>query len=334
MKRYVLPPLDLVQGFEAAARTLSFTKAAEELHLTQSAISRQIRALEESLGVPLFERRTRALALTADGRRLQRSVEDALNLLQETTNRIRAEARVQHLTVSTTPGFASLWLIPRLRRFTQLNPEVDVRISAGYKPVPLERGDADIAVRYSKEDAAPADGLRLFGEEVTPVCSPLLSARGNGGGIGALKDLARHTLLHMDSAHGILDWETWLVAEGLGDLKPAASLRFDNYDQLIQAALDAQGVALGIRRLVQHLLDDGRLVVPFGKSMVSKRAYYVLRSPLLRTAPHADAFIAWLRQEAEACVKADAAHAPPLSKSSASSRRRAAPKAGASRPAR
>lgn len=303
MKRFTLPPLDLIQGFEAAARTLSFTKAAEELNLTQSAISRQIRALEDSLGLPLFERHTRALSLTSEGRRLQRTAEEILNLLQETTDRIRADRRIKHLTVTTTAGFATLWLIPRLKRFTALHPDVDVRISANYNMVSLERGDADVAVRYSKAGTFPPEAERLFGEEVTPVCSPsLVDPQRTERPVRSLRDLEAHTLLHMDSGQGILDWDTWLVAEGLGDLKPAAALRFDNYDQIIQAALGGHGIALGIQRLVQHLLDEGSLVVPFNRSMVSQRAYYVLRSPLVRNVAHVDAFVTWLRTEAEASI--------------------------------
>lgn len=303
MKRFTLPPLDLIQGFEAAARTLSFTKAAEELNLTQSAISRQIRALEDSLGLPLFERHTRALSLTSEGRRLQRTAEEVLNLLQETTDRIRADRRIKHLTVTTTAGFATLWLIPRLKRFTALHPDVDVRISANYNMVSLERGDADVAVRYSKQGGFPPDAERLFGEEVTPVCSPaLVDPQRTQRPVRTLRDLEAHTLLHMDGGQGILDWDTWLVAEGLADLKPAAALRFDNYDQIIQAALGGHGIALGIQRLVQHLLDEGSLVVPFNRSMVSQRAYYVLRSPLVRNVAHVDAFVTWLRAEAEASI--------------------------------
>lgn len=300
MKRFVLPPLDLIPGFEAAARTLSFTKAAEELNLTQSAVSRQIRALEDSLGVPLFERRTRALALTNEGRRLQRTVEEVLAQLQDTTDRIRAEANTRHLTVTTTGGFASLWLIPRLPRFTALHPDVDVRIQATYVSVPLERGAADVAVRYARHDAVPAEAVRLFGEEVTLVCAP--SLRTPPRRLQTLKDLSQHTLLHLDTAQGILDWETWLTAEGLGGLKPAASLRFDNYEQLIQAARTGQGVALGIKRLVEQLVADGELVVPFGQSMASHRSYYVLRAPTARGQPHVDAFITWIKREADACL--------------------------------
>ncbi|MDX2202726.1 MAG: LysR substrate-binding domain-containing protein [Hyphomicrobiaceae bacterium] len=305
MRRYSLPPLDLIQGFEAAARTLSFTKAAEELSLTQSAVSRQIRALEESLGVALFERHTRALSLTAEGRRLQRVAEEVLGLMHDATQRIKAERSVRHLTVSTTAGLATLWLIPRLKRFTALHPDVDVRISATYKPVSLERGDADVAVRYTKEESPPPGAIRLFGEEVTPVCSPaLVDPARTATPVRTLKDLEAHTLLHMDGAQGILDWETWLVAEGYADLRPAGALRIDSYDQLIQAALGGQGIALGIRRLVQHLLEDGSLVVPFNRSMVSQRAYYVLRAPMSRSVPHVDAFVEWLRKEAEICVGA------------------------------
>lgn len=327
-RRYQLPPLDLIQGFEAAARTLSFTKAAEELNLTQSAISRQIRALEESLGVALFERRTRALLLTVEGRRLQKTAEEVLSVLQDATNRIRADGNTRHLTVSTTAGFASLWLIPRLRRFTALHPEVDVRISASYKAADVERGQVDVAVRYTRNDAAAPGAVCLFGEEVMPVCSASL-VRENARALRRLQDLEAHTLLHLDSAEGILDWDTWLVAEGLADLRPAGSLRFDNYEQIVRAALDGQGVALGIKRFVQHLVDGGQLVVPFGATMVGQRAYFVLRSPLSRGVAHVDDFIAWLRKEAATALPADAKPAAAVS-----SPPPAAPSAGAGRRAR
>src|SRR5262245_46526905 len=170
-KRFILPPLDLIQGFEAAARTLSFTKAADELSLTQSAVSRQIRALEDNLGVSLFDRRPRSLALTDEGRTLFRVATEVLERLQETTSRLRASAGVPHLTVSTTGGFASLWLIPRLRTFTALHPDVDVRISATYKAVDLERSSVDVAVRYCRPENAPEGAIRVFNEALFPVCN-------------------------------------------------------------------------------------------------------------------------------------------------------------------
>src|SRR5262245_46137882 len=202
-KRFNLPPLDLIQGFEAAARTLSFTKAAEELFITQSAVSRQIRGLEDHLGVALFERRPRSLLLTERGRILHRAATEFLERLQETIERLRADSGTPHLTVTTTGGFASLWLIPRLRTFTGLHPDVDVRISASYKTVNLERNLVDVAVRYCKAEEAPEGAVRLFGEELFPVCSPALQ-RENAHPLMGLPDLKHHSLLHMDDARDLM----------------------------------------------------------------------------------------------------------------------------------
>ena len=300
-KRFDLPPLDLIQGFEAAARSLSFTRAAEELNLTQSAVSRQIRALEDSLGVALFERRPRALALTEEGRLLQRVATEVLERLHETAGRLRASARVPHLTVSTTGGFASLWLIPRLRTFTALNPDVDVRISATYKTIDLERSGVDVAVRYCKPEEAPAGAIRLFNEEVFPVCSPSLQVDGLHP-LRAIADLVHHSLLHMDNARDHMDWDTWLAGHGHAGLRPAASLRFDTYEQMVQAAVGGQGVAMGIGRLVQGLMAGGRLVAPFGESTEGARAYFIVRSAFTRDRPHVAAFVDWLVEEARAAL--------------------------------
>src|SRR5262249_17262709 len=262
-KRFNLPPLDLIQGFEAAARTLSFTRAAEELFLTQSAISRQIRALEDNLGVALFERRPRSLVLTKEGEALYRTASGLLERLQEPRSRLCASGSVPHLTVSTTGGFASLWLIPRLRAFTALHPDVDVRISATYTAVDLERTGVDVAVRYSKPEDAPKGSTRLFGEEVFPVCSPALQAKA-AHPLHAPSDLAHHSLPHTDHARDPLDWDPWLAAPGHAGLRPAGSIRFDTYEQMIQAAVGGQGVAMGIGRLVSGLMASGQLVAPFG----------------------------------------------------------------------
>jgi DNA-binding transcriptional LysR family regulator len=320
-RRFSLPPLDLIQAFEAAARTLSFTKAGQELHLTQSAVSRQMRALEENLGVRLFERRHRALTLTSEGRALQRAADRLLQGLQEATDAMRAGAAHPHLCVTTTGGFASLWLIPRLRGFTALHPDVDVRISATYKPVNLERDLVDVAVRYGREEDAPLGAVRLFGEELYPVCSPALQRQGVNP-LLRLDDLRHHALLHMADANGFLDWETWLAAQGLADVKPAASLRFDSYEQMIQAALSGQGVAMGIDRLVRQLLDEGRLVAPFSKSLIGARAYFVIRSSLTGRRAHVQAFVDWLIAEARAVIPAAALSSrPPEGRSGDAARR-------------
>jgi DNA-binding transcriptional LysR family regulator len=328
-KRFNRPPLDLIQGFEAAARTLSFTRAAEELFITQSAVSRQIRALEDHLGAALFERRPRSLALTEKGRVLQRAATDFLEGLQQTTDRLRADGGTPHLTVTTTGGFASLWLIPRLKTFTALHPDVDVRISATYKTVNLERSLVDVAVRYCKEEEAPEGAIRLFGEELFPICSPALQTEGPHP-LRALEDLRHHALLHMDEARDHMDWDTWLAGQGHAGLRPAASIRFDSYEQMIQAALSGQGVAMGIGRLVSGLVDSGRLVAPFCKSVTGSRSYFIIRSANTRMRAHVQAFVDWLIEEARTAIaeeeKAPLSSPPPAARSSGAKRRaRSAP---------
>src|SRR5215470_9770966 len=322
-RRFNLPPLDLIQGFEAAARNLSFTKAAEELFITQSAVSRQIRSLEDHLSVALFERRHRTLVLTEPGRSLQRAATELLERLQEVADRLRTTGAARHLTLTTTSGFASLWLIPRLRGFTALQPEVDVRITASYKTINLERSLVDVAVRYCAPHDAPEGATRLFGEELFPVCTPTL-LRSGPHALRTLKDLEHHALLHMDGAFGFLDWGTWLAAQGCPDLKPAASLRFDGYEQMIGAALSDQGVGMGIGRLVSGLMEEGRLAAPFSKNLVGRRAYYVIRSTLTGTRPHVQAFVDWLDGEAQAVVLGQGRlNSPPPAATSAAARPRA-----------
>src|SRR5438552_7401712 len=207
-KRYRLPQVAFFQGFEAAARNLSFTKAAEELFLTQSAVSRQIKALEDHLGLKLFERRPRALVLTANGQALYRVAQTVLEQLQSATDRLKADSRTRQLAITTTTGFASLWLIPRLRRFTSLHPDVDVRIAATTDALNLERSLIDLAIRYCKPESVPDGTVRLFGEEMIPVCSRAL-LRDKARPLKTPQDLAHHTLLHFDYAGAetmYMDW--------------------------------------------------------------------------------------------------------------------------------
>ena len=171
-----LPALDLLKGFEAAARHLSFTRAGEELFLTQSALSRQMQALEEQLGAPLFERRHRALRLTEAGQVLQVATRAVLDELTRAVITIRRERSVAPLTISTAIPFAALWLLPRLPRFRERHPEIDVFISADNRILDLDRERIDLAVRYCPESLAPRDAQRLFGERLQPVCSPALAS--------------------------------------------------------------------------------------------------------------------------------------------------------------
>jgi len=297
-KRYNLPHLAFFQGFEAAARTLSFTKAAEELFITQSAVSRQIKALEDHLGLKLFERRPRSLTLTENGQALYRIATDVLDRLQTATDRLKAETRARQLAITTTTGFASLWLIPRLKRFTALHPDIDVRISATTDMINLERSLIDLAIRYCKPESVPEGALKLFGEEVIPVCSRAL-LRDKARPLKRPQDLAHHTLLHFDYA-GIMymDWGTWLTALGIGDLKPAGALHFSQYEQLIQAAISGQGVALGRQPLVNDLIGSGALAAPFKQTLVGPRAYFVIESRFSAGKPHVREFAQWLLAEA------------------------------------
>lgn len=299
-KRYNLPHLAFFQGFEAAARTLSFTKAAEELFITQSAVSRQIKALEDNLGLKLFERRPRSLTLTDNGETLYRIAGDTLDRLQAATDRLRAETRTRQIAITTTTGFASLWLIPRLRRFTRAHPDIDVRISATTETLNLERSLIDLAIRYCKPDAVPDGVVRLFGEEMIPVCSRAL-LRDKARPLKRPQDLAHHTLLHFDypgAAAMYMDWGTFLAGLGIDELKSAGALHFSQYEQMIQAAIAGQGVALGRRPLVADLIKSGALVAPFKQTLVGSRAYFIVESRLAAGKPQVRAFAQWLAAEA------------------------------------
>jgi len=289
-QRYDVPPLDPLLAFEAAARNLSFTKAASELHLTQSAVSRQIQQLEEYLGVKLFERRTRTLLLTENGQLFYRATQDALQKLHDSARRIRGTATMNTVVVSTTPGFASLWLIPHLAGFTHGHPQVDVRISATNEMIDdLERAQVDVAVRYAPEGSVTG-GRLLFGETVFPVCSPELAPK-----LVTPEDLHAQVLLYLEHPRAAwLDWELWFHALGLRNFEPAGKLHFSHYDQLIQAAIDGHGVALGRHPLLEQLLHERKLVAPFKNKVASSRAYYVVESPAAKAKPQVREFADWL----------------------------------------
>lgn len=295
-----LPSLELIRGFEAAARLSSFTRAAEELFITQSAVSRQVQALEEHLGTALFERHHRSIRLTHAGELLYRAASQALLLLTDTASRIRQDGWHRSVTVSCTFGFASLWLVPRLMDFRDRHPDVDVRIAANNKIVDIERERMEVAVRYCTADLVPAGTPRLFGEEVFPVCSPTLLER-RGKPLRSPLDLQRHVLLHHEGADQHWpagSWSAWLEAVQLSNLQPAGALRFDQYDQLIQAAIEGQGVALGIGALVKRHLRQGRLVAPFTQKSSSPRGYYLVVAQQAAGRSEVASFRAWLMRAA------------------------------------
>lgn len=296
-----LPSLDLLRGFEASARLLSFTRAGEELHLSQSAVSRQIQELEEQLGVSLFQRRHRALSLTEAGRQLYPAAAQVLATMRAVTDRLRAASGQRVVAVTTNVSFAALWLVPRLARFTKENPGVDVRIQADTQLHDLERDGLDVALRYCPPEVAGPTATRLFGETVFPVCSPAYAADAKGP-LKAPADLARQVLLHLDDPEGLtpwLSWRAWLEAEGLGELRPAANLRFTNYSEVLTAALAGQGIALGRSPLVRDALREGTLVTPFSGEAESSRAYFLVTAPGAAERREVARFEAWVRSEAK-----------------------------------
>ncbi len=293
-----LPPLDLLPTFEAAARHLSFTKAAAERFLTQSAVSRQVKALEEDLGVALFRRRHRAIELTDDGRRLSEAVRTALDGLRGAARQIRAPNRREILALTTTPGLASLWLIPRLAVFVREHPRIDVRIDATLDRRDLVEDGFDLAIRYARASAAL--GTPLFHETVQPVCAPAL-ARDPARPLKNPGDLCHHTLLQVEIPHGagvLLEWELWARAVGIGSLESAHSVTFNNYDTAIAAAVAGQGVALGRQPLVNGLLKQRALVAPLRDERSSMRAYFLILAPQAAKRPAVRAFADWLVEQA------------------------------------
>jgi DNA-binding transcriptional LysR family regulator len=295
-KRNALPPLDLLVGFESAARHLSFTRAGEELFLTQSAVSRQIKELEDQLGVALFQRRHRALALTEAGQQFYGATAQVLATMRAATERLRAQSGKRSVSVTTTHSFAALWLIPRLAGFTRARPGVDVRITAETRVQDLDRDGLDIAIRHGPPSLAGPNAVRLMGEKVFPVCSPKLLKKTP---LEKPEDLRHHVLLQYDDPdgrHPWLHWKTWLEVERIADLRPAGTLSFSGYEQIIPAAIAGHGVALGRSPLVKDLLASGELVAPFRSTADPARAYYAILST--SASKDAAAFLEWLKEEA------------------------------------
>ncbi|MBG9386925.1 LysR substrate-binding domain-containing protein [Caenimonas aquaedulcis] len=316
---------DLFPAFEAAARTLSFTRAADELFLTQSAVSRQIQQLEASLGTPLFERLHRSLALTEAGRVMQRAVDDSMERLRDAAALLHARTAPRQVAITCTPGFASLWLIPRLSRFTAAHPQVDVRMSATLEILDLSRAGVDVAVRFVP--SSMGEGPALFEEEVQPLCAPglLQDARRP---LKKPTDLSLHTLLAVDMPQGealTVDWEPWFQVMGVQGLKMANTLRFTQYADAVAAAVAGQGVVIGRLPLLAELLRSGQLVAPFRGKAATRRGYYVALAPHAQGNSDARDFVHWLYEEGEqARVQARAQVRPPASASQRKRLQRAA----------
>jgi LysR family transcriptional regulator, glycine cleavage system transcriptional activator len=301
-----------LRAFEAVARRLSFRASADELHLTQSAVSRQIRALEDELGAALFSRGTRHVELTAAGTALLRSVVPLLDRLDATVHQIRSARARRQVSVSTFASFASLWLIPRLQAFQLLHPDIDIRISATDQMVDLDDPDLDLVIRYCHPDQTPPDAQRMFGEVMTPVVGRSLAAQisqGQAPPLGVPADLARHTLLEEDDdrrSAEYLSWRHWLRLNELPQLQPARWMYLNFTYQQVQAALSGQGVALARVALVNESLERGELIEPFGMPgrATSPFVYWLARSRAAAEREELQQFEAWLLEQAAASRQA------------------------------
>ncbi|NVK40321.1 MAG: transcriptional regulator GcvA [Oceanospirillaceae bacterium] len=287
-----LPPLNLLRGFEAAARHLSFTRAAEEMHITQAAVSQQIKTLEEYLGVPLFQRMTRKLRLTEEGRVLLPVVQEAFEHIAVTVAALGSEERKRTLTVGLEPSFGANWVSPRLGRFWALHPEVDLRLYHARHRVDFSREELELAVRWGLDDWPDLNVEPLMGLAFTPVCSPSL-LQGERP-LRTPADLRYHTLLHDRDYEG---WCEWLATPECKEVNPQNGILIDDTNVVTQAAIDGQGVALCGLALVERQLAEGRLVRPFARTISTKSAYYVIYPPAALKRPVVRDFIDWLHTE-------------------------------------
>jgi LysR family glycine cleavage system transcriptional activator len=302
-------PLSLtnLRAFEAVARRLSFSDAAEELFVTQSAISRQIKTLEDELGTPLFMRGTRHVEITQDAQILLRTVEPWLARLDAGVRQIREKHSRQRVSVTTFASFASLWLLPRIEAFQRAHPDIDIRVSAHDSLADLDDPELDLALRYCSPAQAPAGAVRLFGETLTPAVSRQLMEQIRDGKAPALArpaDLAQHTLAEEDdnkASTEYLSWRHWLAQQGEPALQPRRWLYLNFTYQQVQAALAGQGVALARVALVYEALARGELVEPFGMAgrTTSPYAYWLVAPPTSRSRPEVRQFCEWVQAQAE-----------------------------------
>ncbi len=308
-----------LRAFEAVARHLNFRLAAEEMALTQSAVSRQIQALEDDVGVPLFLRHTRAVELTAAGAQLLQAVAQALPRVDAAVRHIRQSAGRRHVSVTTFASFASMWLIPKLEAFQRDHPDIDIRVEASDSVADLDVTDIDVAVRYAPSERMPPGARRLFGESVTPMVSPWLLK--SGPRLKNPEDLMQHTLIEAGDAYSPhlewLTWRRWLDANGLHEAQPKRWLSFNYAYQMVQAALSGQGVVLARPPLVAELVARGELIEVFAPQdyprarLVSPMAYWVLVAPRSAQRPEVLAFADWLSALAEATRAASGEGAAP-----------------------
>jgi len=305
-----LPSLDLVKGFVAVGRRMSITLAAEELCLTQSAVSRQVATLEQALGLKLLQRGYRAISFTPEGERFFKVADLALRQLQDTMGALSPRHERQPVTITASIGVIGLWLLPRLGALNQALPDIDVRIATSNKLVDLQAENVDIAIRYCAPEAAPPGAFALFDETLVPVAHPSLQLRGRP----PAEVIRQHTLLEFDEPkRPWLQWQEKLQRLGLEGLKPKGFIHFNQYDQLIHAATSGRGVALGRQVLVAPLIEAGSLE-PLGWDQGQWRSTYCywLIQAEAQPRPDVQRVCDWICQQAQRCSQATGPAAPPV----------------------
>ncbi|MCV2866649.1 LysR substrate-binding domain-containing protein [Albidovulum sediminicola] len=297
-----MPPLSLLNTFQVVARQRSFTLAANELCLTQSAVSRQIKALEDELGLPLFRRLHRAIEPTAEGQRLYEAVTRGLQEIETCVSGLTAAAENPQITVAASVAFSYFWLMPRLERFAARHPEIDLRVLATDQRVDLRQEGVDVAIFYGE---GRWEGVRthlLFGERVYPVCSPAYQR--THPELGTASDMLDQTLLHLDGGGNIwggVDWRVWLLAQGVSGQPVRRGVRLNSYPMILQAALAGRGIALGWSYITDEMLADGRLVCPVDRTLETKDGYYAGALEANADLPVIASFLAWIRDEVAGC---------------------------------
>jgi LysR family glycine cleavage system transcriptional activator len=296
-----MPPLTALRAFEAAARHLSLTRAAVELHVTAGALSHQIRGLEELLGVRLFERRVRAIALTPTGKLLYPGLQTGFAHIREAVTGLDPAAGERVLVISAPPGFTAKWLVPRLYRFAGAHPEIDVRVSSSAANADFAADGVDVAVRNLPLGARPDPALvteKLIEVSVVPVCSPRLVAA--HGPFGRAEALRRVPLIHDDTLTHLREyptWADWFRAAGVDGVDVSRGLRFNSTDHALDAAGEGAGVLLAHDVPAYDDLRTGRLVIAVARKLTTGRAYHFVCPKNRRERPHVRAFRAWLAQE-------------------------------------
>lgn len=289
-------------AFEAVARHLSLTRAGQELFISREAVSRQIRILEEHLGVKLFDRLHRAICLTVAGKEFIVVVHSSLKNIALVSNNIQKNNQPPKMTISATVAISSFWLTQKLIKYREVHPQVEIRVVVSDTPAEMADDNVDISFRYGDGNWPGFNAVRLFEIDSFPVCSP--DYLKTSPPIKAAQDLLNHNLVNLDGeSHASEDWLWWLKGQGVSIPESFKTMGFDNYANVIQMALDGQGVVLGFSRLMDKLLATNKLVRPLDSSLTTSHAVFLVTRNGISSSVHTESFCHWIqREEAVVCA--------------------------------